>query len=128
MGPQGPQGPQGATGANGTATGPQGATGARGSCGPSGAPQGPAGTAAMSGYEAVSVGVDNPFIQNDEIVEADCPAGKVVTGGGYIVDPPVGKVKSNYPEPDGSGWYLWVENLGANSPYVTAWAICVDES
>lgn len=131
MGPQGPVGPQGPIGPEGPvgATGPQGpagADGADGATGPAG-PQGPAGTGGISGYEIVYESVDNPVIQNDEIVRAYCPAGKVVVGGGHIVQPMVGRLMASRPDPtDGDHWFVHVTNLGLNGPSVAAYAICVD--
>ena len=38
----------------------------------------------------------------------------------------VGRVEPSRPEMDGSGWFVYAVDLGANSPLVSAWAICAD--
>jgi hypothetical protein len=130
IGPQGPVGPEGPVGPDGAPgpAGPEGEQGEQGEPGPTGpqGAQGPAGPSGISGYELVHVQVENAFISNGEILYANCPAGKVVTGGGFIVSPMTGRVENNQPMPDGSGWHVEVVNLGASSPWVSAWAICVD--
>lgn len=84
-GPEGPQGPQGAQGPPGLqgvpgSPGLRGEPGADGSQGPPGS-QGPAGPAGVSGREVVvAEGVFN--INDHKSQEAQCPAGKVVIGGG----------------------------------------------
>lgn len=126
MGPQGPQGPIGPMGPQGPvgATGPQGPQGETGEQGP----EGPAGPSGMSGYEIVNDFVENDFGNMGEILWTDCPAGKVVVGGGHTMNPPVGRIRESRPKSDGSGWYVWIENLGGNTPTIGAWAICVDEA
>jgi hypothetical protein len=113
---EGPQGP----------IGPQGVAGDDGAVGPTG-PQGPAGPGAASGYEIVNDFVENDFGNMGEILTTECPAGKVVVGGGHTMNPPVGRIRESRPQSDGSGWYVWIENLGGNTPTIGAWAICVDE-
>lgn len=86
-GAQGPSGPAGANGAQGAA-GPIGATGASGAQGPAGptgatgarGPAGPAGS--LSSFEQVA---EMNFHPIDGVVElfVTCPAGSVVTGGGF---------------------------------------------
>ena len=130
VGPQGPQGPQGPVGPVGLAgpqgsQGPLGAAGPAGTAGPSGA-QGPTGPAGISGYEVVTVQVEHPFESFDEIVVAHCPAGKKVIGGGYKLDPMVGRVQRNNPDSGNDGWYLWIDNLALNTPTVAAYAICAN--
>jgi hypothetical protein len=125
MGPQGPQGPIGPMGPQGP-IGPQGVAGDDGAVGPTG-PQGPAGPGAASGYEIVNDFVENDFGNMGEILTTECPAGKVVVGGGHTMNPPVGRIRESRPQSDGSGWYVWIENLGGNTPTIGAWAICVDE-
>jgi hypothetical protein len=129
VGPEGPEGPPGPQGPAGLA-GPQGAQGPLGPAGPAGAagplgPQGPTGSAGISGYEVVTVEVQNAFGNMGEIVQAHCPAGKKVIGGGYKVDPMVGRVQRNFPDDDNT-WYVWIDNLGGNTPIVGAYAICAN--
>lgn len=124
QGPQGPMGPQGPAGPAGP-VGPAGPQGPQGPAGPAGA-QGPAGTAGASGYEVVSVMVENPFIQLDEVVIAQCPAGKKALGGGHIMNPAVGRVGHSRPHNNNTAWYVYVDNLGGNTPFVSAWAICAN--
>lgn len=127
QGPVGPAGPQGPVGPVGP-QGPQGPQGAPGSAGPAGAsgPQGPTGSAFISGYEVVTVEVQNDFGNMGEIVVAHCPAGKKVIGGGYKLDPMVGRVQRNNPDDGNDGWYVWIDNLGGNTPIVGAYAICAN--
>jgi hypothetical protein len=124
QGPQGPIGPQGPVGPAGQ-QGEQGPTGPAGPTGPTG-PEGPAGAAAFSGIEVVKESVLNPFIQNDEIVIAQCPAGKKVLGGGASVNDAVGRIGSSRPHNNGTAWYVYVDLLGANVANVSAWAICAN--
>lgn len=130
VGLEGPQGPQGPIGPVGVA-GPQGAQGPLGSAGPAGTAgplgaQGPTGAAGISGYEVVTVQVEHPFESFDEIVVAHCPAGKKVIGGGYKLDPMVGRVQRNNPDAGNDGWYVWIDNLALNTPTVAAYAICAN--
>ena len=129
-GPQGPQGPQGPIGPQGPVgpagpIGPAGSQGPQGPVGPAGA-QGPAGPAGAAGYEVVSVMVEHNFFVTDEIVIAQCPAGKKVLGGGHIMNPAVGKVGHSRPHNNNTAWYVYVDNLGGNTPFVSAWAICAN--
>ena len=130
IGPQGAQGPQGPVGPVGVAgpqgsQGPLGAAGPAGTAGPSGA-QGPTGPAGISGYEVVTVQVNHPFESFDDIVVAHCPAGKKVIGGGYKLDPMVGRVQRNNPDDGNDGWYVWIDNLAFNTPTIAAYAICAN--
>ena len=124
QGPQGPMGPQGPAGPAGP-VGPAGPQGPQGPVGPAGA-QGPAGPAGASGYEVVSVMEENGFFETDETVIAQCPAGKKVLGGGHIMNPAVGRVGHSRPHNNNTAWYVYVDNLGGNTPFVSAWAICAD--
>jgi hypothetical protein len=81
QGPEGPQGPQGPAGATGE-QGPAGPTGAQGPAGLAG-PAGPAGTSGVSGIEWISVTSAKGFADYFTTVDANCPAGKVATGGGF---------------------------------------------
>jgi Collagen triple helix repeat (20 copies) len=82
----GPTGPQGAPGAQGLAgpqgpTGPQGATGAQGPAGP----QGPPGTPGVSNYQIVTASTTYTAQYGytyQEYVDAFCPAGEDLLGGG----------------------------------------------
>ena len=80
-GPVGPQGPAGATGATG-AQGPIGATGAQGPIGAMG-PQGPAGVTTPTTFRVeANSGLLSALTVGH--VTAECPAGSVVTGGGFL--------------------------------------------
>ena len=112
-GPEGPQGPAGADGAVGPAgpqgpagpEGPQGPVGADGAVGPAG-PQGPAGANGVSGFERVTAVQVRSIFNDDFNPVATCPAGKKVTGGGYLL--------ATY---DSTGVLLWWFDLGIG-PYV----------
>jgi hypothetical protein len=125
VGAQGPQGAQGPVGAAGP-VGPQGAQGWQGLVGPEGpeGPAGPQGPPWITGYEIVTVFVDNDWIDNEEDVIATCPDGKTILGGGHQLNPMVGRIRESRPTDDGSGWRVFVQNVGASSPHVGSWAIC----
>ena len=78
VGPQGPAGPQGEQGVAGP-TGPQGEPGEPGPVGPAGPPG-----VGLSGLERVRIAspVDSESLKT---VGAECPAGKIVLGGGAAV-------------------------------------------
>ena len=92
---QGPQGLTGATGATGATgqrerlarkarpdrweqLGPQGAAGPVGATGP----QGPAGAGGVSGYQIVTASTASSVGATTQAMAANCPAGKMVVGGG----------------------------------------------
>ena len=93
IGPQGPAGPAGATGQQGLAgpMGPQGMTGATGAQGEAGVagpigPAGPQGPGAAAGFQVFEVSsAPSMLVGLDPMPDANatCPAGSVVTGGGY---------------------------------------------
>ena len=105
QGPPGPAGP----------AGPSGATGAQGPQGPAGptGPGGPAGSPGASGYEVVVNEVT--FAGNTAgSVQADCPPGKRVLGGGHYVDALFGSneftVMTNAPNTAGTSWVVVYSN------------------
>lgn len=116
-GPEGPTGPQGATGS-------QGGVGADGEAGPAGPP-------GVSGYEVVqhsemSIGNVTTGVFP---VQAACPAGKRVIGGGYSVSPAdvarsIGTPTSR-PSASGNGWVVEFESGSFGTWTFTAFAICV---
>lgn len=120
-GTQGPQGPQGQIGPEG----PQGDAGVAGPAGPTGppGPQGAQGPAGVSGWQRVTHSAS--FAPNVlGTVRADCPSGKVVTGGGFSVTGPDHlNVKRNEPSSAGTGWIVrgWSD---AGSVTITTVAIC----
>lgn len=79
-GPQGPPGPVGPQGAQGD-PGPAGPQGDPGPAGPQGDP-GPAGADGLGGYETVTVSEEVAPFEASGLAVAQCPAGKVATGGG----------------------------------------------
>jgi len=150
IGPQGPAGPAGATGAQGPVgpIGPQGAAGATGATGATGAPgmagsagapgvpgpmgpigpigpigpQGPSGAAA--GLETFEVSSDPTIVRPFDGVRSatvSCPAGSVVTGGGYSTFSAFIEVSRM----SGNGWTVHAftaQPLG--TPSFTAHAVC----
>ena len=120
-GPEGPQGPPGSTGAPGET----------GAAGPPGSPGEP-GSPGVSGYvvtEATVTAVGN-VTTGTLVVEALCPAGKQVIGGGYHISPEnissqVG-IAGNRPNPTATGWLaeFWSNSYGSWS--FTAYAVCAD--
>ena len=127
-GPAGPQGAPGTTGPIGL-TGPTGPTGATGTAGPIG-PQGPIGPAGSTGPAGVS---NTQMITNtasvaagtSASVNATCPAGTHVTGGGYFYQPApsitIYGAEATY-TPD--QWVIFVNNADTAAHSITANAIC----
>jgi hypothetical protein len=137
----GPAGPKGDTGTAGPA-GPQGEQGNPGPTGPMGppglpgpqglpGPTGPAGAPGISGYEVVSV--VSPFDSSAvKVVLVECPAGKVVLGGGAQIfaspaDPNADAaplvIKMSRPLADGQpGWSAHAAEI---SPYAFNWYLAV---
>ncbi|MFN2412648.1 MAG: IPT/TIG domain-containing protein [Pyrinomonadaceae bacterium] len=162
IGPQGPTGPPGQTGAMGPAgppgqtgatgaTGPQGQTGAIGATGATGpqgipgpmgpqgipgpiGPQGPAGTSWLAGYEIV---VERHTVppQWGQTVSAECPAGKVIIGGGAYPAPEHffelnNRIHLGAPRFINFRWTwtAWVDNVNLlNSRNLDVFAICVNQ-
>jgi hypothetical protein len=103
--------------------GPRGPVGTAGPAGPAG-PQGPAGTAGgVSGLEVIYAASDGGAFTVKSI-EAQCPAGKKVTGGGSIIagatnarvtisapgqvpNPTSWYVEADEPTPSGANWTLY---------------------
>jgi hypothetical protein len=116
--------------------GPQGPIGPQGPVGPQG-PQGPAGSSAgPTGYQRV-------IVESADNSKANCPAGKIVVGGGgnartYAgnVDLDVALIGSYQVGPGGKdvnlpyGWVVEARETAAegSSWHVVAYAICVDAS
>ncbi len=57
-------------------------------------------------------------------IVAPCPAGTVVTGGGWVIgsDNVVNIYNSSK---DGNGWGIYVNNTGGGTPLINAYAICL---
>jgi Collagen triple helix repeat (20 copies) len=128
-GPRGSEGPQGEQGPQGE-PGPKGDTGSQGEPGPEGiqglagpaGPQGPQGPGGVAGYQIVTGDASVPPM-GFAIVEARCPDGTQVLGGGYNEGASI-KVTGSHPNGPHM-WWVWVENtsLFSNSG-VRAYAIC----
>lgn len=145
-GPVGPQGPQGFPGAPGTPgpKGDPGLQGPQGIPGPTGVPglpgpQGPQGAPGISGYEIVSA--ESTFDKIATKVEtANCPAGKVVLGGGAQIFPSLADPNHNtapiilqdsLPLPVGvpPGWFARASSLNPSYAYewfLIVYAICAN--
>ena len=144
QGDAGPEGPQGVTGTAGTA-GPQGVTGTAGADGPQGpsgpqgppgpqgvtgtagpaGPQGPAGPPGVSGLVVVTTASADSTLP-DKVQSADCPSGKVITGGGAQLLGNTGHVflQSSYQETT-TRWTAVAESLDQTSPWhLQVQAIC----
>lgn len=122
LGAAGSQGPAGATGAQGPA-GPAGATGPQGPAGPVGAtgPQGPAGpSGSLSSLEVIT---DRNFGPLDGVVElfATCPAGSVVTGGGFHAFSAAIQDSGK----SGNGWRIEAFTANVFGAHIQAKAICL---
>lgn len=106
--------------------GPQGSQGPQGPAGPTG-PQGPAGpTQTLSSQEVVSSMVDvTGFVEG--YAQAICPAGTVVSGGGFLVSavisgdwlPRYSRISST------NGWEIDIINTGSATIGIQAYAICL---
>jgi hypothetical protein len=109
------QGPQGVPGPAGP-VGPAGPTGATGSAGPAGPP----GSTTPTVKEVLASGSVNGG--SDGRAVAHCPAGSVVTGGGYSIGPGIlVRISSaaDFPDESGfnaAGWQVVVDNLNPPSP------------
>ena len=128
-GPQGPVGPVGPAGATGPAgpAGPQGVPGPTGPTGATGAtgPQGPAG---FSGYVRVEGDVPITDATAVKVAFAQCPAGKVVIGGGYTISesPDIIVARLNGPlEETNTWWTVQAERMTGSSEWtLRAYAFC----
>lgn len=122
-GTPGPAGPQGPTGHEGQ-IGPEGPAGPTGPAGPAG-PPGPPGPGGASGWQRVT---SMTTFGQDVVgtVRASCPAGKVVTGGGFETSSADDAfvLIDNAPASDGSGWIVkgWGNDAATT---ITSVAICV---
>ena len=144
VGPEGPEGPAGPAGATGPA-GPQGATGPQGPAGDTGAqgpqglegpqgPQGPAGPAgSIAGLQVVRVSRTVDYLPGAGVTaDAQCPAGKVVIGGGYELISAMGPsgdlvVWTNAPVDDDKWRVAALSQSGMPLPgTIIISAICVD--
>ncbi|MGW8687504.1 hypothetical protein ACWGNN_42055 [Streptomyces sp. NPDC055817] len=89
----------------------------------------PPGQQGFTGYEVVSKSYDLPPSSLGVPVEADCPAGKKVTGGGIRWNgssTDIGE-QDNGPTADSTGWVAKVFNLGTNTGFTaTVYAICAN--
>jgi hypothetical protein len=86
----------------------------------------------MTGYQIVTGGTASLGTQGGTMLSAGCPAGKVVTGGGYTTMDYGANVYDSFPMSDGSGWTVSAKNenfvsTGAGSIVVTPFAICVNQ-
>jgi hypothetical protein len=131
-----PAGPRGAVGPTGAA----GAAGASGAQGPAG-PQGPQGVQGFTGPQGQPGSFDlgkityvtGPTTSVVSVaglgvgIEARCPAGNKVVGGGFQIlseDTAVGVVRSES-DSSGSGWNVEVTNTSGSSVNMHATAVCV---
>jgi hypothetical protein len=125
-GPPGPAGPQGPHGDQG----PQGATGPQGPPGPTG-PAGPQGAPGISGRTTIVRNVVVPAGEGDWGVEAFCPFGKSILGGGYTIDQDgVNEFTGSYPVVSLNPQAIpdrWEVELGRDEDVdvsVTVFAVC----
>lgn len=144
-GPAGSAGPAGVAGPQGPAgpPGPDGVAGPPGALGPTG-PQGPAGLPGLAGVEVVTNSATSLFVTVDPLsVTAQCPSGKVATGGGagYRQYTLYGnavslRLEENRPTDDGRGWQASVGNYPSllevaklfGAYRLTVYAVCAQAS
>jgi len=89
-------------------------------------PQGPAGVDGVSGYEVITTPYEAviPNWPNVSVFDAECPAGKMATGGGFDVVPDgLFSLVDSKPIGLGTGWR--VEILHAQQLDITVYAICL---
>ena len=124
VGPEGPPGPAGPEGPQGAA-GPAGPQGVQGSEGPQGL-QGPAG--GLSGVAIVTSEWQRLPGGGGEVrgATAECPTGKVATGGGhqFTADADVLVVRSG--PSSGGTWDVWAVNRSSWSTSLRAFAVCAN--
>jgi len=127
-GPQGPAGPEGAVGSAGL-QGDPGSIGAEGPVGPQGE-IGPQGTAGISDLEIVmEVKLDIPSNERGEL-EAVCPEGKKVLGGGCQIGANFLEhviITENYPSAENT-WFCEIYNNHISKAFFRAYAICATVS
>ncbi|MEA3200558.1 MAG: hypothetical protein QOE90_1986 [Thermoplasmata archaeon] len=127
QGPAGPQGPAGVNGTNG-AQGPQGVQGPQG-------PPGPSGTANLTYVSSAVTNVTATTAGTQLTVNATCPAGTKVLGGGGIVGTTGGQLEkvslqASWPATNATwsatGIITAQMTGGAGAPKMTvqAWAVC----
>ena len=133
QGPQGEQGPAGPQGEQGLA-GPQGEQGPKGDTGDTGptGPVGPKGDTGLqgppglTGYQIVYSPVYNYV--SDSTVTVDCPGGKKVLGGGWLVlDGYVVPARASYPQDSDTWAFRGIHSLGFN-PRLQVYAVCASTS
>lgn len=107
----GPQGPQGSAGP----VGPQGPQGQQGPAGP---------TQTLTISEVVNQ-IDIPQGYGFPI-EAFCPTGTLVTGGGFYIQSETANVLDigSVPDPSSNGWIARADNPGPESVSLTVYALC----
>jgi collagen triple helix repeat protein len=129
-GPKGDRGERGPAGARGP-SGPTGPGGAQGSAGPQGpaGPAGPAGPNGVSGWTVVAKATTVPG-NTVTTVQADCPAGRKVLGGGLTQTSagPLHPLLLRESGPTGlaTGWFVAVVNESGTDRTADAWAICAN--
>lgn len=113
-------GPAGATGARG----PAGAVGPQGPVGPQGA-QGPAGPTGKSTYLYPAV-INQQIAAGASInLDATCPSGTHIAGGGFAASPGVVVYSSN-PATAANAWHVEVHNPLGGTAYASDYAECVN--
>jgi Collagen triple helix repeat (20 copies) len=123
----GPRGPQGVPGAPGTPGGAQGAPGPTGPPGPAG-PKGAQGEPGVASKQIVShtSGLNGSNVKSARVV---CPAGTILTGGGFTTSTLSTDLVLRRSNPEGNTWTIdMAEGPGFPSGIawsVTAKAICV---
>jgi hypothetical protein len=117
---EGIQGPQGEPGSQGE-VGPAGPEGAAGPTGETGA----AGTNGVSGYVFIQ-SIFRPVPTGPSDHALNCPAGKRAVGGGYRIETGHQFVKVDWDTPidGGLGWFLRLQNSGAQAFSISMYVMC----
>ena len=127
VGPEGPQGPQGEQGIQGEQglQGEQGIQGEQGLQGEQGiqGEQGPPGSSGVSGWEIVHAQQESGLGSTVTLLDAHCPNGKNVLGGGYHITNNNGRALSSGPHNNGTAWRGHFRGL-VGIQTVNVYAIC----
>ena len=114
----------GATGATGSVgpSGPQGNSGPTGPTGPTGT-RGPTGINTINTVFTTTNIVDGPGVYQASAV---CPAGTVVSGGGFsLPNPTDSSARVSKPNSGNTGWDVIVNYTGSADLPITVYAICI---
>ncbi len=76
------------------------------------------------GSTSLQLSQENANANNWTQIVATCPAGSVVTGGGWVIGTDTNITLYNSSK-SGNGWQIYVDNAGGSTPLINAYAICL---